>query len=263
MENIFLISVLILANLSCFAQKERSLIRDGNGKYADKKYDQAEVCYQKAVNSDSTSIEANYNLAAAYYKQKKYDQADKVYDKLNKNQTDKKTLGNSLYNQGNNQLKKAETLNQEKKYEDAGKYLQNAAESYKNALRNNPNDLDAKYNLGLTQQLLKQNQQQQKQQDKDNQDKNKDKNKDQKNKDKNQDKKDQQKKDQDQKDQQKKDQEKDKDNKNKEGKPKQAQISDEDAKRMLEAINQKEKEVQDKVKREKAKAEHVKVEKDW
>ena len=122
-------------------------------------------------------------------------------------------------------------------------------EAYKNALRNNPNDMDTKYNLIYAQKKLQQQQQQQ-QQDQ-NQDQNQNQDQDQQ---KNQD---QDKKDQNQ-DQDKKDQ--DKEQQQQQQKPK---ISKEDAQRLLQALANDEKKTQKKVKEEQAAAVKVKTEKEW
>ncbi len=87
------------------------------------------------------------------------------------------------------------------------KQYEPALEHYKNALRKNPNNQDARYNYELLKKMLKKQEEEQKdQQDKDN--------KDQKDQDK--DKKDQEKQDQEQKDQEKKDGDKDEDQEKKE-----------------------------------------------
>jgi hypothetical protein len=140
-----------------------------------------------------------------------------------------------------------------------------AVEAYKNALRNNPNDEESRYNFALAKKMLKENPPKD-----DKKDKKKDK-KDEK-KDKDQDKKD------DKKDQNK-EKEKDKEN-NKEGnqdkkddqgkndqqnqpKPKPGGISKERLQNLLDAVNNEEKKVQDKVNAKKVKGKPVQTEKDW
>jgi Ca-activated chloride channel family protein len=134
------------------------------------------------------------------------------------------------------------------------KKLEESIEAYKKALLNNPKDEETRYNLAYAQDKLKQQQQQKnkdnkdkKDQDKKNQDKkDQDKNKDDKNKD-NKDNKNQDKKDQDKKDQQ--------DQPNK--------LSKQDAERMLDALNNNEKQTQDKLKNKKLKGGKLNISKDW
>jgi alpha-galactosidase/6-phospho-beta-glucosidase family protein len=126
--------------------------------------------------------------------------------------------------------------------------VQESIEAYKNSLKTDPGNMEAKYNLAYAQDLLKQQQeqQQQQQQNQDNKDKNKDQNKDQENKDEQE----QQKQDQEKNDQQQQEQQ-------------QQKISKEDAERLLNAIANDEKEVQEKVKLEKAAKARVKTMKNW
>ena len=124
-----------------------------------------------------------------------------------------------------------------------------SVEAYKNALRHNPNDMETKYNLAQAQRMLNEQQQQQDQdQDGEGEDNKQDDKKDQ---DKQDDKKDDKNQDQqDKKDQQKQEQQ-------------EQQISPEDARRMLEAIQNNEQKIQDRVREEQARQAKVKVEKNW
>lgn len=113
------------------------------------------------------------------------------------------------------------------------KYEQ-SIEAYKNSLRLNPEDADTKYNLAYARKKLMEQQQQNKDQQKDQQ--------------------------QDQKqDQQQQEQEMDQ----QQARPKPLEISKEDAERMLNAIQQQEKDVKEKVDQQKAAVAKVKTEKDW
>jgi Ca-activated chloride channel family protein len=242
---IVLTSLCLLCFIQVFAQSERKEIRKGNEEYKAGKYPEAELSYRKALEKNNKSTVGTYNLGDALYRQKKYEEAADQY----KNNAEipgngKEQKSNSNFNLGN-ALLKAE------KYEES-------IEAYKKALKSNPKDEDARYNLAYAQSKLLQQQQQQ-QQDKNNKD-NKD-NKDQK---KNQQQQQQQdKKEQDKKDQQQQQQDQAENKKNEEkrqeGKP--PKISKEDAERMLEALKNDEKNLQKKM----AKKEGVrgKVDKDW
>jgi len=111
-----------------------------------------------------------------------------------------------------------------------------AIEAYKNSLRQNPKDEETRYNLAYAQKMKKQ--------DQDKQDQNKQ----------DQDKQDQNKQDQNKQDQNKQDQEEQQE---------QDKISKEDAEKMLEALQQREKEIQEKLQKKKVKGQKVKILKDW
>jgi Ca-activated chloride channel homolog len=236
------------------AQNERKFIRQGN-KYFEAamkdtsridtvQFNKAEIEYLKALEKKPEDNKWNFNRADALYKQKKFDESAEKFKEIADKTTNKTEKSRSLHNMGNSLL-----MNNK---------LDESIAAYKDALRNNPKDLETKYNL-LYAMNMKKKQQDQKKKDDKNKDKNKDKDKD-KNKD--QDKKDQnkdQKKDQDKqnKDQQNKDQKQ-------QQQPQQNKISKQNAEQMLQALENNEKKIQDKVKKVQAlKAESKNVEKDW
>ena len=266
----------VVISLPSAAQQERKFIRGGNDLFNKQDFEKAEVEYRKALDTEVKSYEGAFNLGDALYKQKKFDEALQQFQSLAQTEKDKEKLGELYHNIGNTLL--------------AMNKLYESIEAYKQSLRNRPNSQETKYNLAFArkQQQDHQNQDQNKDQNKDqqdqnkdqqNQDQNKDQNKDE-NKDQNQDQnkdqqdqnKDQQdkdKQDQDQKDQQNKDQQnKDQQNKDQQQQDQQAQpkISQEDAKRLLEALEADEKKTQEKVQKDKVqaqKAKKMKIEKNW
>jgi len=229
------------------AQNERKFIRQGN-KYFEEamkdtsridtvQFNKAEIEYLKALEKKPDDSKWNFNRADALYKQKKFDESAEKFKEIADKTTNKIEKSRALHNLGNSFLMKNK--------------LDESIAAYKDALRSNPKDLETKYNL-LYAMNMKKKQQDQKKKD----DKNKDKNKD-KDKDKNKD----QKKDQDKKnqDQQNKDQ-----NKQQQQQQQQNKISKQDAEQMLQALENNEKKIQDKVKKVQAlKAESRKVDKDW
>lgn len=263
----FLTFLMIFIGISnpSFAKDERDLIKKGNSLYKKDKFKDAEVQYRKALEVEPNSNIAKYNLGTSYYRQGNFDQAKESFDAVDNKKFDKKDLADAYYNLGNSQL-------QAKKYEDC-------IESYKKALVNNPEDKDAKYNLEYARKMIQQQQQQQNQknqnnkddkqqqqqnQQNQNQDK-KDQNKDQNKQNQNQDKKDQNK-DQNKQNQnqQNQDQNQDKNKQNQDQQQQQQQqpkISKQDAERILQALNNEEKNVQKKVKAKAAVK--GKLEKNW
>ena len=135
-----------------------------------------------------------------------------------------------------------------------------AVEAYKNALRNNPKDEETRYNFALAKKMLKNNPPK-KDDKKDKKDKKKDKKKDDK-KDKKDDKKDDKKKD-NKKDGDQKNKNDQKNNQDGQPKPKPGGIQKERVQNLLDAVNNEEKKIQDKVNAKKVKGKPIQTEKDW
>jgi tetratricopeptide (TPR) repeat protein len=156
--------VLIIFALIIFAScdKEKRKLREGNDSYKESNYQKAEEQYRESLVSDSNYLKAQYNLANASYKQQKQEKLQtslKYYEEYLKGNSINDTINNAnaIYNRGNVnfQLFNSDTTN-----EPSAKmqYLEKACEDYKQTLRLNPEDSAAKYNLALTQYLLKKNQ---------------------------------------------------------------------------------------------------------
>jgi len=224
------------------AQTDKKYIRKGNKEYEKGKYSESEISYRKAEDANKVSTDAGFNVGDALYKQKKFEEAGKEFaDNANQNE-DKLRKSASLYNLGNSLL-------------EANK-VQESIDAYKNSLKLNPSNYEAKYNLGYAQDLLRKQQEQQKQQQNNKQNQDKDKNKQDKNKDqKNQ-------KDQDKNNDQQKDQNKKQDQQQQQQNQK-PEISKEDAERLLNSIANDEKNVQEKVKLAKAAKSKVRTVKNW
>jgi tetratricopeptide (TPR) repeat protein len=226
--------VLFVIGLSLVnGQNDRKYIRQGNGKYSDEKYQESEILYRKALEADNMSGNATFNLGDALYRQNRYDEAGKQFADNAQKSKDELKKADSYYNLGNSLLK--------------GKKLKESIDAYKNSLRFNPENAQAKYNLAYAQDLLKMQEQQQQQQDQGNN----------KQEDKDQDSKDQQQSN----DQDKQDQQKPKENQSQQ--QQQHKISKEDAQRLLDALANDEKQVQEKVKEAKAAKARVKTLRNW
>jgi len=237
-----LLCLLLVFSATLNAQTDKKYIRKGNREYEKNKFSDSEISYRKAIDKNKQSPDAVFNIGDALYKQNKFDEAGKQFvESANQNDNKlKKSAG--LFNLGNSMLK-------------ANK-LQESIDAYKNSLKLRPDSKEAKYNLSYAQDLLKKQQQQQKQQqDKDKQDQNKDKNK----KDQKKDQKDQKDKNNDQQNDQKKDQ----DQKQQQQQPQKGEISKEDAQRLLNSLDNDEKNVQEKVKLAKANKAKIRTVKNW
>lgn len=227
-----------------YAQDAKSLIHKGNELYSKQKYNEAASAYSKSVEKKGAlPLEGNFNLGDALYKQKKYDDAAQRFTDIGSSAASPAVKAGAYHNLGNSLL-------ESKKY-------QESIDAYKKALLNNPKDDETRYNLAYAQEKLKQQQQQNKKNNKnDKNNQNKDQNKQ------NQDKKDQDKKNQDKKDQQNKDQDK-KDQQKQQQQQQPNKLSKEDAQRMLDALNNNEKNTQDKLKNKKLKGAKMHIDKDW
>jgi tetratricopeptide (TPR) repeat protein len=234
MKHLIISLLATVSFVSLNGQAVKKEIRSGNRYFNSEKYSESETAYRKALAQESRNNMASFNLGDALFRQEKYDEAATHFETSASREIDKTNSAKAYHNLGNAQLM-------------AGK-IDESINAYKEALRKNPGDLDTKYNLTYAMNLKKQQQQQQQQQQKDqNGDENKDQNQNQ-----------------EQKDQQsKQDQQKDNQQNQQQAQQQPVKISKEDAKRLLEALANDEKKVQDKVKKEKAAAARTRSIKDW
>ena len=120
-----------------------------------------------------------------------------------------------------------------------------AVEAYKNALKNNPKDDESRYNLALAKDCAKEDENENESEGEDeDEDKEKDKEKDDN-------------------ENQKDDKDQQGDDKNKDNKPREKKLSPQQIKNILEAMNQEESKVQEKMNAKKLKGVKLKNEKDW
>ena len=275
---IFIVSILITA--FSFAQEKEALLAlkksndfvfEGNTLASNDDFVSAEMEYRKAISKQPSSIAGIYNLGNSYYQKGNFEEALYRHQQAIENTSSKAEKHKAFHNIGN-------ILMQNKKCKEA-------VEAFKNALRNNPKDDETRYNLGLAKECAEQ---QKDQQDENKDDENKDKkdeNKDEEKKE-NEDNKDKEGEDkEDKKDEGDKDKKDGEDEKDDEGKPKDekedkgkgddkekekqkskpqpGQMSPQQIKSLLEAMNNQEQKVQEKMNAEKQKGIKIKTEKDW
>ncbi|MDC3198757.1 tetratricopeptide repeat protein [Flavobacteriaceae bacterium] len=262
----------LLASFYGSAQDEAQLsmsnnyIFEGNS-IVDDDFIEAEKKYRLGVSAKQNNVVGSYNLGNAYYKSELYDEAMLRHLEAIKNSVSKLEKHNAYHNIGN-------TLMQQKR-------CQEAVSAYKDALRNNPTDNETRYNLALAQECAKEQGNGDGDGDDEDKDKDKDKDKDDKensdeNKDKEEKNKDKEGEDEDKKEGNDKEDEDGKpkeDNGNQENKdpnkdkgrpkPQPGKISPQQVKNLLEAMNNEEKKVQEKMNASKTKGIKVKSEKDW
>lgn len=153
MKYIIMIMVLMLAAGSIYSQPAQKLIREGNSKFQDGKYKEAEIDYRKALEKTPSSLKATYNLGNSQYKQQNYKESTSTFERI-ASDPKSKNLAQVYHNLGNSYL-------QNKQYKES-------IEAYKKALRLNPLDEDTRYNLAYAMSKLAQQKNENKQ-DKNNQ----------------------------------------------------------------------------------------------
>ncbi|MBO9683618.1 MAG: tetratricopeptide repeat protein [Flavisolibacter sp.] len=132
MRWLFLIVIMNLS-LSGITQNATQSIIKGNQLYQQSQFDLAEIQYRKALEYEPENERAKYNLANALQRQTKYDEAAKLLEDLAGSSKDNSIKSAAYYNQGVAYTKI--------------KNLDASIESYKKALRTNPNDQQARENL--------------------------------------------------------------------------------------------------------------------
>ena len=207
--------LLIFIALPLSAQVDRREVRSGNRKFRKGSFPEAELDYRKAVLKDSLSVAGEYNLASALYRQGNYDEAAQALGKADQEVAGTQHAASYYYNEGDVDLQRND--------------YSAAVKAFRQCLLENPGDMDAKENYIYAKEMLKNqqgggggggdNQQNQDQQNQDQQDQDQNQNQNQQ-----------------QQDQQ----------------PQPQQISQQQARQMLKAVQAQEKETQDKVKKEKA-----------
>ena len=258
-----------------FSQEAKVInhIFNGNEKAQEEEYVEAEKAYREALSLAPEKAKALFNLGNTHFLDKKYQEASQRFFQTQKFATSKEDKHKAFHNMGNVYM-------QEKDY-------QKAVEAYKSALRNNSSDEETRYNYALAKELLEKEKPPEEQEQDDKKDQNEQQDKDQK---------DQKEED---KDQEGEEENKDEKNPNKEdnkgeesddeGKPKNegdqkkdenpneskdkpqekkqpprdGKLSPQQVQSLLEAMNNQEKKVQDKVNAKKVKGVPVKGKKDW
>ena len=258
-----------------FSQEAKVInhIFNGNEKAQEEEYIEAEKAYREALSLAPEKAKALFNLGNTHFLDKKYQEASQRFFQTQKFATSKEDKHKAFHNMGNVYM-------QEKDY-------QKAVEAYKSALRNDSSDEETRYNYALAKELLEKEKppeeqeqddkkDQNEQQDKDKKDQNEE-DKDQEGEEENKDEKNPNKEDNkgeesddegkpknegDQKKDENPNESKDKSQEKKQP-PRDGKLSPQQVQSLLEAMNNQEKKVQDKVNAKKVKGVPIKGKKDW
>ncbi|MFD2822635.1 aerotolerance regulator BatC [Lacinutrix iliipiscaria] len=275
------IVIIILAffSISSFAQdkeeqellalkKANDLVYKANELVDNDDYVSAEMEYRKAISEQPNLAVGTYNLGNSYYKKGNFDEALYRHQQTIKNAASKDEKHRAFHNIGN-------ILMQNKKCKEA-------TEAFKNALRNNPTDNETRYNYALAKECAEQQEQQEQDKEDENKDQNEEKNEEEKEKEQDKEQQDENKENKPE-DEGEKDEKEGEDKEDENGKPKDekedkgkgeeeqkekpqpqpGQLSPQQIKNLLEAMNDQEQKVQDKVNEQKQKGAKVQTEKDW
>ena len=123
----------LLFTNSTWAQPENTAITDGNKLYKEGKFDKAIEAYQLALTQNPKNAVARYNLAAALFRNSKMEEAEKEYEETEQQTSDNVLKQKATYNNG-------VSLTKQNK-------LEESIAAYKKALRMNPSDNEARFNL--------------------------------------------------------------------------------------------------------------------
>lgn len=243
--------------------ESKKLLSDAGLEMKNGNFPLAEADYRKAISLNPKDEIGKYNLGTAYYNKEMNANAMQRFLQAASVASNKSEKHKAFHNLGN-------TFMNDKKYKEA-------VETYKNALRNNPTDDETRYNLALAKKMLEE---EQKKGGDDEDNKDKDNKENQNNKDKKDNKDNKEGDDGDEKEDKDKGNEKDDkkegDEKEDKGNPEQpkeekkdqkqpvpGKLSTQQIKNLLEAMNNEEKKVQDKINAEKQKGIKIKNSKDW
>lgn len=231
----FLLLCALLGTVAAPAQSDKQHVRKGNRFYNNQDYEKAASAYRNALEKNPLNDKATYNLGNAMYRQNHFEDALEQYKNTAEMSRDRSLESRALYNAGN-------SLIEARKYSESIPY-------YQKALRLDPNDEDARYNLAYALRMM-----QQEQQNKQNQDNQRD---HQQQNDKNQ-------QNNNDSQQNQNNPQKASDNQQQPPKNRQPQLSKEEAERLIQALTNEEKRTMDKVNQQKFKTgARMMREKDW
>ncbi|HHU57569.1 MAG TPA: tetratricopeptide repeat protein [Bacteroidales bacterium] len=221
-----LLLLLTAAASNTAAQEERPHVRRGVALLEQERFAEAEAEFRSALQLKPSSFEAAYNLGTALFRQEKYDEAlQQLQATTPFANDDKQRLASLFHNLGNSYL--------------FGQNIDQSIEAYKQALRHNPLDDETRYNL-IAAMKLKDEQEEQEEEQQEQQE---------------QEQQEQQEQEQEQQEQEQQDQQQQQQQES-EG------ISRENAERLLQALEEDEKELLEKMNQNREK-QPVRIEKNW
>lgn len=145
------ICLIFIPEVSLASTADRNAV-EGTELYQKKNYNQASKKLMEAHQAKPKDPKISYNLGNSHYKQGEYEKAFQVYSSTSKHKIDLKMKQKATYNIGN-------TLYRMNK-------LEESVVAYKKALKIDPSDMDAKFNLEYVREQIKKKKQEQQKQNK-------------------------------------------------------------------------------------------------
>lgn len=136
---------------SAFNLPFRSELNRGNDLYKKGAYEQSEKVYKNILEKKANDLKAKFNLGNSFYKEEKYQESQKVFESLTDSSVPKDLRESAYYNLGNSLFKQED--------------YQSAIGAYEEALKINPEDEDARFNLELAKKMMTMPKQQKNQQE--------------------------------------------------------------------------------------------------
>jgi len=249
--NYVLLIFMSMGSLMSQQNEYESFIKKGNNSFEENTV-LSEQNYRKAISVSPEFVKGQYNFSNNLYENEYYDEA--LLNQIEASKYAKTTVDkHQIFHNIGNILMKQEMCKE-------------AVEAYKNALKNNPKDDESRYNLALAKDCAKEDENENESEGEDeDEDKEKDKEKDdnENQKDDKDQQGDEEKENEDQKENNKDDKDQQSEDKNNDNKPREKKLSPQQIKNILEAMNQEESKVQEKMNAKKLKGVKLKNEKDW
>src|SRR5690606_10156976 len=120
-------------------------VEKGNRLYREGKYEEAAAAYQRVVDSGKASPQVHYNLGTALLALGRMQDAERHFQAALQG-VEPELRQRTFYNMGNRFLQDGRS---EQDLQQQGALLDAAIEAYRRALRIEPQDIDAKWNLEL------------------------------------------------------------------------------------------------------------------
>tara|TARA_B100000575_G_scaffold294517_1_gene311011 strand:+ start:19617 stop:20369 length:753 start_codon:yes stop_codon:yes gene_type:complete len=244
-----IILLFFLTNIFCQNNTDNNLF-EANSLYNEEKYIESELNYRKSISKDDDKTLGMHNLGNNHYQMGDFDEASQRFFQSQKSSNSKKNKHSSLHNMGNSFMKK--------------KDYAKALEAYKNALKNNSFDDETRYNYALAKKLLENENKSESKNEKEKNEKNKDEDLDKNKSEENKENKENGNESKDDNENKNESNQNNRDNKKDNNKvDNSGNLSPEQVKSILEAMNNQEMNVQDKINKKKIKGIPIKNEKDW
>lgn len=141
---------LLLCSVLASAQVDKKDVRRGNRQFAKAKYGDADISYRKGLNADSTSVAAAYNLGNNLYRQGNFAEAGKFYQQALRHIPETRSLKKQSAQGFDTYFNIGDAALQQKQY-------RAAMEAFIQALLIDPDNLEAKENYVYARKMLENN----------------------------------------------------------------------------------------------------------